>query len=92
MEPLIRAEITAAEKRVEEKIDEKIDLEMGHFRETLSGIREKINEVERDSMPRDDFKEFMRQHREDLQKARQETREDFAELKRNIAEMFGKKH
>lgn len=92
MEPTIRAEIVAAEQRVEQKIDDKIESEMGHFRETLNGIREKINEVEREALPREDFKEFLRQHREDLIADRQERREDFAELKRNIAEIVGRKH
>jgi hypothetical protein len=92
MEPTIRAEIIAAEQRVEQKIDDRIDEEMGHFRETLSGIREKINEVEREAMPREEFKEFLRQHREDFQAARKENREDFAELKRNVAEIMGRKH
>lgn len=93
MEPTIRAEILAAEQRVEQKIDDKIDQEIGHFRETLSGMREKINEVERESVSREEFKELMRQHREDFLAFRKENREDFAELKRNVAEIVGaRKH
>jgi hypothetical protein len=91
MKPTIQAEIIAAEKRVETKIDDRIGSEMGHLRETLSGIREKINEVERESLPREEFKEFMRQHREDVKVDREERRQDFAELKRNIAEIMGRK-
>lgn len=91
MEPTIRAEIVAAEQRVEQKIDDKIESEMGHFRETLAGIREKINEVERETLPREEFREFLQQQREDLLADRKERREDFAELKRNIAEIMGRK-
>src|SRR5690242_10502146 len=93
MEPTIRAEIVAAEQRVEQKIDDKIDQEIGHFRETLSALREKINEVERESVSRKELIELLRQNREDLLTFRKETREDFAELKRNVAEIVGaRKH
>lgn len=91
MEPTIRAEIVASEQRIEKKVAEMMDEDRGHFRDTLSAMREKINAVEREAVSREEFKEYLRQHREDFQQARQETREDFADLKRNIAEMMGRK-
>jgi uncharacterized membrane protein YccC len=82
MEPTIRAEIVAAEQRVEQKIDDKIDEEIGHFRETLTALREKINDVERDS-----DREFVR--KEDFTDFRSEYREDMRDLKNNVARLLG---
>jgi hypothetical protein len=82
MEPTIRAEIVAAEQRVEQKIDDKISEEIGHFRETLSGLREKINDVERDAE-----REFVR--KKDFNDFRKEYREDMRDLKNNVARILG---
>jgi hypothetical protein len=82
MEPTIRAEIVAAEQRVEQKIDDKIDQEIGHFRETLSGMREKMNEIEREA-----DREFVRKG--DFADFRRENREDMRDLKNNVARILG---
>lgn len=96
LEPKLMARIAAAEARMDQKIiaaekrnEMKIDEENGHFRETLHGIREQINKVDRNAITRDDLKQLREEYREDFSRHRQESREDAAELKRNIAEIVG---
>jgi hypothetical protein len=61
----------------ENKFEERLDSAVNSFDETLKGIRQKVNDVEMDSLRqyvmKDDFNEF-----------RAEYREDIRELKNNI--------
>jgi hypothetical protein len=84
-EPELRKEITQEIAEVVHELDEKIDAEIGHFDETLRGLREKINDVElhieRHFVGKEDFNSF-----------REEWREDMRELKKNIATILGTVH
>lgn len=95
MIPSLRKEFTesiiAAEKRVEMKIDEgekrseeKIDQMADNFRESFSGMRQKINDVELEAVrlfvAKPDFDDFRKEYREDMR-----------DLKKNIAEMLRSK-
>lgn len=91
MEPSIRAEIVASEQRVEQKVAEKLSEEIGHFRETLEGLRQKINDVEREALPRDEFNEHRKESLAAFQRFEDRYIEQFNELKRNIAEIVGRK-
>lgn len=92
----IRTEIAAAEQRmdqkfsaainaVEKRADQKIDEEIGHFRETLSGLREQFNK----SVTREDLSAFRKEIRDDFATHRKESREDAAALERTIAVIVG---
>jgi gas vesicle protein len=83
IEQRVEKKIVALEKRTEDRIDE----EIGHFRETLSGLREQINK----SATRKDLADFRKESREDLAQHRKESREDTAALEHNIAAMLGRK-
>jgi hypothetical protein len=98
IEPQIKLDIKAAKDEIEGKLEmaeqraeEKIEKEIGHFRDTLSALREKINEVEKEAVRKEDFDDFRKEHRQDFQQLRQENREDFADLKRNVAQILGQR-
>jgi hypothetical protein len=79
MEPKLSAEITAAERRIEEKME----AEVGHFQEAFAGIRRQIDDqklhTEINFVRKDDFKEF-----------RDEYRDDMREIKQSIASIASK--
>jgi hypothetical protein len=102
-EPTIKADflkdLTDAEKRVEDKIEAaekraevKIESLADQFRESFAALRQKINDVEKDGVNKEEFNHFRHEHREDFQGMRKEIREDFAELKRNVASLLGNGH
>ncbi len=99
MEPRLQNEIkeavAVAKQHLEERIDHserramaRIDEELLNWRDTLLAMRQKIDDVEKASVRKDDFNDFRREHRDDFQQLRKESREDFAALQRNIAEML----
>ncbi len=102
IEPHLHAEIKASEKRVEDKIeeterrsDEKVEDIVGHFQEAFSGIRQQINdralEIERDFMRKKDYESLRREDREGFERFQDRYFKEFEGLKRNIAEMLGKR-
>jgi len=84
-EPNLREKITQEIEDATKPLHEKIEEEIGHFDETLRGLREKINEVElhieRKFVGKEDFNSF-----------RIEWRNDMSELKKNVAAILGTKH
>src|SRR5262245_23292685 len=58
--------LTESEKRIEEKVDEARTA----FDETLRGLRQKVNDVEKDVvakyLPREEFTDFRKEYREDM--------------------------
>jgi len=92
MEPSIRAEIVASEQRVEQKVSDKLEEEIGHFRDTLAGLREKINEVEKQGLPRNEFNDYRRESLAAFERFQDRYFKEFDDLKRNIAEIVGRKH
>lgn len=84
-EPELRKEITQEIAEATHELAEKLDNEVGHFDETLRGLREKINEVElhieRKFVGKEDFNSF-----------REEWRVDMRELKTSIGAILMSKH
>ena len=82
-EPELRKDITQEIAEATHELHEKIDDEVGHFDETLRGLREKINDVElhieRKFVGKEDFNSF-----------REEWREDMRDLKKNIGTILGR--
>jgi hypothetical protein len=92
MEPSIRAEIMAAEQRVEKKVDDKFDEEIGHFRDTFEALRQKISDVEREAMPREEFNDYRKEAREGFERFEDRYFKQFDDLRKNIAEIVRREH
>lgn len=74
-----KEEISALEKRIETKIneaekrsDEKVEEIVGHFQDTFSAIRQKINDgelrLEREFLRKEDYKTLRKEDRDDFEK------------------------
>ena len=99
-DPTLKAELQKnlidAEKRVEAQIeaakketDGKVDSLVTQFHDTFASLRQKIGDVERNAVTKEEFNDHRKEVREDFRISRDENREDFAELKRNIAQILG---
>src|SRR5580704_6270501 len=66
IEARLERKITEAEKRIETKLMEEAQV----FDETLKGLRQKINDVEKDGLlrylPKDEFNDFRQEYRQDM--------------------------
>lgn len=87
MEPSIRAEIVASEQRIEQKVSDKLEEEIGHFRETLDGLRQKINDVEKDGLPRKEFIDYRKESIAAFERFQDRYFKEFDDFKKNIAEI-----
>jgi gas vesicle protein len=87
-EPELRKEITQEIAEATNELHEKIDNEVGHFGETLHGLREKINGVE--LLITRELREFV--SKEDFNSYREELRDDMRELKKNVSAILGTMH
>lgn len=97
MEPTIRAEIVAAEQRVEKATEDKIEELVGHFQEAFAAIRQQINtqalELERDFMRKRDYEALREEDRKAFERFQDRYFKEFDDLKRNISEIVGaRKH
>lgn len=67
-EQKIKDELRAEMKSIGKDVETQIEKSQGEFGETLHGLRQKINDVElgaeRRYLPKDDFKEFRDEYRE----------------------------
>ncbi len=91
IEPKIELKISEAEKRLETEIEEaerraetKVEEMTGHFHEAFAGIRRQMDDIGKDSLPREEFNTFRKEAREDAETSRRENREDFAALHKKI--------
>lgn len=73
IEPQMKLDIAAAEKRVgieiqeaERRSEEKVEEMVNHFQEAFNGIRRQIDELAKDSLPREEFNTSRKENREDF--------------------------
>lgn len=76
----VRNKIDTAEAKLEAKIDEAMHM----FGETVSGIREKVNEVERDMI-----RDFVQ--KEYFEQIRRENREDFGRMDEKLDKLLARR-
>lgn len=91
IETRVEAKIAEQERRGEARLDEherrseeRQEMMIGHFHEAFSGIRQKINDVEKEALSREDFQTFRQEERADRERARAESRDDFKRLEDKV--------
>jgi hypothetical protein len=102
IEPKIRADfqsdIKTAEEHLEAKIEDaerrgevKVEEMIGQFRESFTGMRRKIDDVEKGSLLKDDFHRYRQEDRLAAEERRKENREDFRRLEAKIDQILGQR-
>ena len=66
----IEGKLTLSIAESEKRIEDKVDIATAAFDETLKGLRQKINDVEKDALlrylPKEEFNDFRGEYREDI--------------------------
>jgi|ERR1700748_1300940 len=102
LKSFFKEEISAAEKRIEIKIgeaekrsDQKVTELVGHFSDTFSALRQKINDgelrLEREFLRKEDYKALRQEDRADFAQFEKRIFKEWDDFKKNIAVIIGER-